>query len=106
MTNEIARQALRSETGVLWERMGLVNWAIRLCAGGALVICLTIVALFIGDFVDFNISVAIALLFVVALLLVIAGLVFFLREIGVSTRQIQQGMNAALVEDSRTRHVR
>jgi hypothetical protein len=93
------RSALRAETVVLWERMRLVNWAIRLCVGGALTICVTIVTLFVGDFVEFNISAAIALLFVIALLLVIAGLVFFLREIGVATRSLREGVATVLDAD-------
>jgi len=94
--DETERAALRTETGSLWHRMRLVNWAIRLCVSGALTICVTIVTLFIGDFVQFNISAAIALLFVIALLLVIAGLVFFLREIGVATRQMRRGVDTVL----------
>jgi hypothetical protein len=46
--------------------------------------------------VSFNISAVIAILFVVAMLLLIAGLVFLLREIGVSTRTMRQGMEIAL----------
>jgi len=97
---EAERTALRAETGTLWLRMRLVNWAIRLCVSGALTICVTIVTLFVGDFVTFNISAAIALLFVVALLLVIAGLVFFLREIGVATRQMRQGVDTVLEDNA------
>ena len=61
-------------------------------------ICLVIVALFIGDFVNSNISVLIAVLFTVAMLLIIAGLVFFLREVGLATKHMRQGMEIALDE--------
>jgi hypothetical protein len=93
---EDQRQLLRAETATLWKRIDLINWAIRLCVSGALAVCLVIVALFVGDFVSFNISVVIAILFVTAMLLLIAGLVFLLREIGVSTRTMRQGMEIAL----------
>jgi Protein of unknown function (DUF2721) len=93
---EDQRQLLRAETTVLWTRIGLINWAIRLCVSGALMVCLVIVALFVGDLVEFNISAAIALLFVAAMLLIIAGLMFFLREISVATRHMRQGMEIAL----------
>ena len=63
---------------------------------GALTVCLVIVALFLGEFVSFNISRVIAILFVIAMLLIIAGLVFLLREIAVSTRTMRQGMEIAL----------
>lgn len=98
--NEQQRTLLRGETSVLWTRISLINWAIRLCATGALTICLTIVALFVGDFVEFNISIAIALLFVLAMLLIIAGLVFFLREVGVATKHMREGMEIALESGS------
>jgi hypothetical protein len=90
------RQLLRAETATLWTRIALINWAIRLCVSGALAVCLVIVALFVGDFVSFNISAVIAILFVIAMLLVIAGLVFLLREIGVSTRTMRQGLEIAI----------
>jgi hypothetical protein len=87
---------LRQETTVLWTRIGLINWAIRLIATGALTVCLVIVALFVGDFVEINISGAVAFLFVTAMLLIISGLLFFLREVGVSAQHMRQGMEIAL----------
>ena len=97
---EDQQQLLRAESTVLWNRIGLINWAIRLIATGALSVCLTIVALFVGDFVRFNISAAIALLFVVAMVLIISGLVFFLREVNVSSRHMRQGIEIALSHGS------
>ena len=93
---EEQQQLLRDESTVLWTRIGLINWAIRLCATGALTVCLTIVALFVGDFVFVNISAAIALLFGIAMVLIISGLVFFLREVNVSSRHMRQGIEIAL----------
>ena len=93
--NEAQRKLLRTETNLLGTRISQINWAIRLCATGALTVCLVIVALFVGDFVEFNISAAIALLFVLAMVLIVAGLVFFLREVGLATRHMRQGMEIA-----------
>jgi hypothetical protein len=93
---EEQRQLLRAEVTTLWTRIDLINWAIRLCVSGALTVCLVIVALFVGDFVSFNLSAVIAILFVISMLLLIAGLVFLLREIGVSTRTMRQGLEIAL----------
>lgn len=93
---EDQQKLLREETTVLWTRIGLINWAIRLCATGALTVCVVIVALFVGDFVEMNISVAVALLFIVAMLLIISGLLFFLREVSVSTKHMREGMEIAL----------
>ena len=93
---EAQRQLLRSEATALWRRIDLINWAIRLCVSGALTVCLVIVTLFVGDFVAFNLATAIAVLFVVAMALIISGLLFLLREVGVSTRYMRQGMEIAL----------
>ena len=94
--NEAQRQLLHAETTALWSRIRLTNWAIRLCVTGALLISLVIVALFVGDFVTFNISVAIAVLFVAAMLLIVAGLFCLLRETGISASRMRQGMELAL----------
>ncbi|HEY5566474.1 MAG TPA: DUF2721 domain-containing protein [Gammaproteobacteria bacterium] len=94
--SETQHELLHAEATVLWSRIRLTIWAMRLCVSGALMICLVIVALFIGDFVTFNISLLIALLFVAAMLLIISGLVCFLREVAIATRRMRQGMELAL----------
>ena len=95
------RQLLYGETSTLWTRIALINWAIRLCVSSALVVCVVIVALFVADVVAFNIAALIAILFVVAMLLIIVGLVLLLREISVATKHMRAGMELAL-EDSDT----
>jgi thiosulfate reductase cytochrome b subunit len=92
------RTLLRRETAVLWQRIALINWAIRLCIGGALAVCLVIVALFVGEFVALNIALAVAVLFVVAMVLIVFGLVFLLREVNLSTSHMREGMEIALEE--------
>jgi hypothetical protein len=90
------RTLLRRETTVLWRRIALINWAIRLCVTGALAVCLVIVALFVGAFVASNIATAVAVLFVLAMVLIVSGLVFLLGEVNLSTRQMREGMEIAL----------
>jgi hypothetical protein len=90
------RQLLRAEASILWLRIRLTKWAIRLCVSGALMVCLVIVALFVGDLVRFNLSVLIATFFVAAMLFIISGLVCLLREIGISARRTREGMEAVL----------
>jgi hypothetical protein len=93
---EERRVLLRRETAVLWQRIALINWAIRLCVSGALAVCLVIVALFVGNFFAFDIAAPVATLFVLAMLLIVTGLVCLLREVSVSTRHMRQGMELAL----------
>ena len=94
------RTLLRRETTVLWRRIALINWAIRLCVSGALAVCLVIVALFFGELVVFNIATPIAVLFVLAMVLIVAGLVFLLSEVNLSTRQMREGLEIALADDA------
>lgn len=93
---EAQRQLLHDETATLWRRIRLMSWAIRLCVSGALLICLVIIALFVGEFVSFNIAVVVALLFVAAMVLIVAGLVCLLREIAISAKRMRQGLELAL----------
>jgi thiosulfate reductase cytochrome b subunit len=90
------RALLRAETTALWRRIALINWAIRLCVSGALAVCLVIVSLFVGEFVAFSTAALIAVLFVAAMVLIITGLVFLLREVGVATQHMREGMEVAL----------
>lgn len=93
-------KVLYEEAVSLWERTRIINWAIRLCTLGALAVCLVIVTLFVGELVTFNISVAVAVLFVAAMLFIIGGLVLFLREVGIATGRMRLGMEAALSNGS------
>jgi Protein of unknown function (DUF2721) len=93
---EEQRSFLRGETSVLWKRIALINWAIRLSVTAALAVCVVIVTLFVGEFVAVNLSALIATLFVLAMLLMLTGLVCLLREVNVSTRHMRQGMEIAI----------
>ena len=94
--NDEQRALMRRETKVLWRRIALINWAIRLCISGALAVCLVIVTLFLGEFVAVNIALIVAVLFVSAMVLIVAGLMFLLTEVGLSTRHMREGMELAL----------
>jgi hypothetical protein len=96
--NDEQRTLMRRETKVLWRRIALINWAIRLCISGALAVCLVIVALFLGEFVAVNIALIVAVLFVLAMVLIVAGLMFLLSEVSLSTRHMREGMEIALEE--------
>ena len=94
------RTLLRRETTVLWRRIALINWAIRLCVSGALAVCLVIVAIFLGELVVFDIATPIAALFVTAMVLIVAGLIFLLSEVNLSTRHMREGLEIALVSET------
>ncbi len=94
------RSKLEIETASLWRRIHLINWAIRLCAASALTVCLVIVAIFIGEFVELNISLTVALLFIWALLLLAVGMFLFQAEVSVSTKRLRKGLSLVMDPDS------
>jgi hypothetical protein len=83
--------ALRTELSVLSRRARLVNRAIGLCTISALLVCGVIIALFLGAFFGADVSNAIGVIFIAALLALAGGLVTFLREITLATRSLRIG---------------
>jgi len=72
---------IQCELDILSRRARVANWAISLCTTCALLICTLISVLFVGAFLSFDVSTTIAMLFIVAMIALIVGLLCFLREI-------------------------
>lgn len=98
--SEDHRAVLQEETTQLWNRIRMINWAIRLCVGSAMLVCLVIVTLFVADITRFNISLLIAAFFVGAMLLIFSGLLLLLREVGIATKRMRLGLEPRLGSDS------
>ncbi len=94
------RSQLQAETSGLWKRIRLVNWSIRMFVSGALLVCLVIVALFLGELSQLNLSIVIAVLFMGAMGLLIAGLILFLFEVSISTRTMREGLTDVILAES------
>ncbi len=75
----------------LSRRAHLINRALTLSTTCAILVCIVIAALFVGAFFRLDLSVVIALLFVLAMVAFIGGLVSFLREIFVATVALRIG---------------
>ncbi|MGB5246918.1 MAG: DUF2721 domain-containing protein [Woeseia sp.] len=97
------RQILQAETSVLWRRITIINWAIRLSVSSALIICVVVMCLFLGDFALFNMGTLIAVLFVVAMMLLILGLLLLLFEVSISTRKMLQGVEHLIADSTEYR---
>ena len=82
---------ITAHLGILSRRAKLINLAITFCTMTALLICSVIALLFSGSFVRFNITVPVALLFIMAMLLLVMGLLWFLREIFLATASLRIG---------------
>jgi hypothetical protein len=93
------RLVLQSETEGLWKRIRLVNWSLRMFVTAALMVCLVIMTLFLGELTGRNLTGAIAVIFIGAMNLLILGLILFLFEVGVSTRRIREGIVEILHDD-------
>lgn len=86
------RDRLHVEMVLLRRRIRLANWSIRACVSCAFVVCVLVVALFVNDFVAADLGVLVAALFVVAMLLIIAGLGLLLLEVGLASRQASRAL--------------
>jgi hypothetical protein len=82
---------LHRDLKALSSRARLVNRGITLCVAAALFVCAVIVALFAGSFVNTDVSVEVAVLFVAAMLAIIGALLAFLREVFVATASMRIG---------------
>ena len=78
----------RAELLTLYQRTHLINRAITLSTTCALLVCITIATLFIGDALVLGLSKFIASLFILAMLALIGSFIYFLREIFVAIGSI------------------
>ncbi|HYT05217.1 MAG TPA: DUF2721 domain-containing protein [Gemmatimonadales bacterium] len=85
------RAGLQGELATLSRRAQLINRALTLSTTCALLVCFVIATLFVGAFLELDLSGVIALLFVVAMLAFIGALVSFLREIFLATANLRIG---------------
>ena len=87
-SHEVALTMAQTEMGTLERRARLIHWAIALCTGCALLVCIVIATLFVGAVTGAEMGNAIAALFITAMLLLVVGLLCFLREIALATGSI------------------
>lgn len=86
--HESALDTALTEMAMLASRARLIHWAIGLCTGCALLVCVVIATLFVGSITGAEGGIIIAALFITAMLLLVVGLLCFLREIALATGNI------------------
>jgi hypothetical protein len=79
------RTHFEAELETLYGRTHLINRAITLSTSSALLVCVVIASMFVGDALDLELGKFIGALFVLAMLALIVSFIFFLREIFVAT---------------------
>ncbi len=84
-----ARRRAAVEIGILGRRTSAAHWAIGLCTLSALFVCVVVALLFVDNFVAISPGNLVAGLFVVAMVLLIAGLLLFLLEVQVAMRSVR-----------------
>ncbi len=77
------------ELAVLDRRMTFCHYSVGLCVVAALLVCVVVVILFVANLVRLDFGSAVSVLFVLAMLSLTAGLLLFLSEITVATRQVR-----------------
>ena len=86
---------LHGALGVLARRARYINSAITLITLSALFIALVVVMLFVNAFLRWDLSVFIACMFILSMLSFAAALSAFLIEVGISTKTLRIGIEAA-----------
>ncbi len=79
--HEAVRKLWFAELAILDRRMRVVNWSLSFCTASALLVCVVVAILFVAGLAEFAFAQLIAILFVLAMLLLIAGLILFLYEV-------------------------
>ncbi|HBG07940.1 MAG: hypothetical protein A2075_24310 [Geobacteraceae bacterium GWC2_58_44] len=84
---------LHGYLATLSRRADLIGHAIFLSTSTALLVCAVIALLFLGDYLRYDMSIPIAFLFILAMLLLVIGLICFLREVFIAKGSLRIGPN-------------
>ncbi|HEY0413381.1 MAG TPA: DUF2721 domain-containing protein [Allosphingosinicella sp.] len=87
--DEGGRAQVVTELHLLDRRMAVVNAAISCCTASALFVCMVVAILFVADLAAFPFGRPIAYLFILAMLLLIAGLMLFLWEVRLAMHSLR-----------------
>ena len=82
-------QRTRHELKRLQRRATFINWSLGLCTSCALLVCSMIVTLFLALFIELDLTRIVAVLFIGAMLCLIAALLFFFGEILLATHKMK-----------------
>lgn len=74
------------ELRLLDRRMSVINSALFLCVSSAVAICFVVALLFTGELVGLRIGPLVALMFILAMALLVAGLIMFIIEVRMSLK--------------------
>ena len=89
--DEKEQAAARAELCILERRGRLASWAINFCTCAALLVCAVVATLFIDAFLRTNLKWLVGALFIISMVMLMGGLVSFLREVYLATHTLRIG---------------
>ncbi len=84
------KAAFDREMASLLKRSRFINLAIYLATVSALLVCLVIIALFLGSLTQINFAKIVASLFIVCMIILSAAFTCFLTEVFIATRRLRE----------------
>lgn len=100
---EQQRGPIAAEADTVWRRVELITWSIRFAVMAALLVCIIIALLFLGDFAAPYVGGSVAYLFVAAMVVLTFSLATLLLEVSISTTTMKQKQEHLLDPNSRSR---
>jgi hypothetical protein len=91
LEQQVASDATTGSLRVLARRAHYINIAIALCTVSALLVSLVLMTLYASAFISVDLSVEIAVLFVIAMICLTASFGVFLFEVRLATQSLQFG---------------
>lgn len=76
------------ELRIIDQRISVINNAIFLCVASGLAICLVVAALFVARIAGWHLGAWVAAFFIISMLLLMGGLIYFLIEVRMSLKAI------------------
>jgi hypothetical protein len=99
---EAERSGALAEFANLSRRASFTSWAINFCALSALLVCALIAALFMDALLGSNLRWVVGALFVLSMVALSSGIIFFLREVHTATHTLRIGPPSTGVGVART----
>jgi hypothetical protein len=76
------------ELRIIDQRISVINNAIFLCVASALAVCIVVALMFVSRLANLHVGLWVAVTFILSMLLLMAGLIYFLIEVRISLKAI------------------
>lgn len=90
--DEAFNHSLTTELRALWKRARCIHIAFSLSVLSALLVCAVVMLLFLSHIQSVNLGMTIAILFIIAIMMLILGFIALLAEVFLATRSMRRGM--------------